>query len=93
MIGACTTAWDAAHQVIATMGDRFVLVRLATDDGSRRKAGLQAMANVGDESAMREELSAAARSLFAAAAALAAAALTRRSRKRKSGYCSTWPTS
>ena len=28
VIGAVTTAWDAAHQVVATMGDRFVLVRL-----------------------------------------------------------------
>jgi hypothetical protein len=24
VIGACTTAWDAAHQVVSTMGDRFV---------------------------------------------------------------------
>lgn len=27
VIGACTTAWDQAHGVIAAMGDRFVLVR------------------------------------------------------------------
>ena len=27
VIGACTTAWDQAHAVISTMGDRFVLVR------------------------------------------------------------------
>ena len=36
VIGACTTAWDAAHQVIATMGDRFLLVRLAADAKGRR---------------------------------------------------------
>ena len=28
VIGAVTTAWDTAHAVIATMGDRFVLVRI-----------------------------------------------------------------
>src|SRR5262245_8195302 len=27
LIGACTTAWDAAHGVIASMGDRFVIIR------------------------------------------------------------------
>jgi hypothetical protein len=27
VIGACTTAWDQAHSVIATMGERFVLIR------------------------------------------------------------------
>src|SRR5262249_55788225 len=31
VVGAVTTAWDAAHQVVATMGDRFLLVRLAAD--------------------------------------------------------------
>ena len=28
VIGAVTTAWDSAHAVIATMGDRFVLLRM-----------------------------------------------------------------
>jgi hypothetical protein len=58
VIGACTTAWDAAHQVIATMGDRFLLVRLAADAEGRRSAGLKAIRNVGSELAMRDELQA-----------------------------------
>lgn len=56
IIGAVTTAWDSAHQVIATMGDRFVLVRLTSGADERRAAGRQAMLNVGSEQAMREEL-------------------------------------
>lgn len=58
IIGACTTAWDAAHQVIATMGDRFLLVRLAADAKGRKAAGMQAMKNVNSEIRMRKELSA-----------------------------------
>jgi hypothetical protein len=27
VLGACTTAWDQAHSVIASMGDRFVCIR------------------------------------------------------------------
>lgn len=57
VIGACTTAWDRAHQVVGVMGDRFVLVRLASGE-SRRQAGLQAMRNVAHERAMRSELAA-----------------------------------
>ncbi len=38
IVGAVTTAWDAAHAVVATMGDRFVLMRSATNTG-RKKAG------------------------------------------------------
>ena len=37
VIGAVTTAWDTAHAVIASMGDRFVLVRW-THVGGRRPA-------------------------------------------------------
>jgi hypothetical protein len=55
VIGAVTTAWDAAYQVISTMGDRFVLVRLRSEN-HRRAAGRQAMANVSCETSMREEL-------------------------------------
>ena len=55
VIGAVTTAWDRAHQVISTMGDRFVLVRI--DSGTNRlAAGRQALGNVGAEQAMRAEL-------------------------------------
>jgi hypothetical protein len=68
VIGAVTTAWDAAHQVVSTMGDRFVLVRLRTGD-HRRAAGRQAMANVGDEVQMRSRLAEVTGKLLAAAAA------------------------
>jgi hypothetical protein len=59
ILGAVTTAWDAAHQVIATMGDRFLLVRLAADTTGRKAAGMQAMRNVNHETVMRAELAAA----------------------------------
>jgi len=68
VIGAVTTAWDAAHQVVSTMGDRFVLVRLRTG-GHRQAAGKQAMANVGGEVQMRGHLSDITGKLLAAAAA------------------------
>jgi hypothetical protein len=57
IVGAVTTAWDAAHAVVATMGDRFVLLRPKTNTG-RRRAGLGAIRNTGDEIAMRGELAA-----------------------------------
>ena len=56
IIGACTTAWDAAHQVVATMGDRWLIVRPRTSREARRTAGLQAMQNVSKEADMRDEL-------------------------------------
>jgi len=57
VIGACTTAWDRAHDVIAQMGDRFVLLRLDSSDIQGRKiAGYKAMANTGDEVKMRDAL-------------------------------------
>jgi hypothetical protein len=65
VIGAVTTAWDSAHQVVSVMGDRFALVRLGSDGAYRRRAGRQAMANVNHEKAMREELSAAVGKLLA----------------------------
>jgi hypothetical protein len=55
VIGACTTAWDHAHGVISTMGDRFVLIRSDSHKG-RITGGLRAMRNTGDETTMREEL-------------------------------------
>lgn len=68
LIGAVTTAWDSAHQVIATMGDRFALVRLesGTESGERRRAGRQAMRNVDSEVQMRRELAGATRALLVA---------------------------
>lgn len=55
VIGACTTAWDQAHSVIAAMGDRFVLVRSDSHKG-RMAAGLRAIRNTGNEAKMRAEL-------------------------------------
>jgi hypothetical protein len=55
VIGAVTTAWDAAHAVIATMGDRFLLLRIDSGQG-RVKSGLRAMGNIGQEVIMRKEL-------------------------------------
>jgi hypothetical protein len=72
VIGAVTTAWDAAHQVVSTMGDRFVLVRLRTGD-HRRAAGLQSMANVGAEVKMRSHLAEVTGKLLASAAGYVAA--------------------
>ena len=58
IIGAVTTAWDRAHDVIASMGDRFVLVRIDSTLG-RIAAGRQAIENTGREADMRLELAAA----------------------------------
>jgi hypothetical protein len=58
VIGAVTTAWDSAHSVVSMMGDRFVLVRIASKE-NRRAAGLQALRNVNHETTMRAELSTA----------------------------------
>ena len=58
IVAAVTTAWDAAHAVVATMGDRFALLRLRTSAG-RRQAGRGAIRNTGGETEMRQELAAA----------------------------------
>ncbi|MFI7426089.1 hypothetical protein ACIBPB_03805 [Micromonospora sp. NPDC049836] len=63
LIGAVTTAYDAAHGVISAMGDRFALVRMDSTSG-RREAGRQALANVGREVEMRTELETAASSIL-----------------------------
>lgn len=64
VIGAVTTAWDSAHQVVSTMGDRFVLVRLNSAE-NRLAAGRQAMRNVDAETDMRKQLSSAVGKLLA----------------------------
>ena len=56
VIGAVTTAWDRAHGVVASMGDRFVLVRMDSSVG-RQAAGRRAIGNTGSETEMRAELS------------------------------------
>lgn len=66
VIGAVTTAWDAAHAVIASMGDRFAIVRIDSSEAIGRAAGgRQAMANIGHEDQMRAELKAAAAGVLA----------------------------
>lgn len=58
LIGACTTAWDSAHAVVSSMGDRFVLIRSdSSNTRTRLTAGRQAIQNTGHESEMRRELS------------------------------------
>lgn len=57
VIGAVTTAWDKAHDVISSMGDRFVTLRMDSSTG-RIAAGRQAVKNTGDEERMRAELAA-----------------------------------
>lgn len=65
LVGAVTSAYDAAHSVIAAMGDRFALVRMdSADPDGRRSSGMQALANVGKEVLMRKELSACITELF-----------------------------
>lgn len=62
IVAACTTAWDAHREVVASMGDRFLVVRQRIE---RRGAGQQAIDNTGSEQAMRSELEAAVRDVLA----------------------------
>jgi hypothetical protein len=55
VMGACTTAWDTHHTVVASMGDRFVLVRIDSTEG-RLDAGTHALNSTGCEVTMRAEL-------------------------------------
>ena len=64
VIGAVTTAWDRAHDVIASMGDRFVLLRMDSGTG-RQAAGRKAIGNTGHEIEMRAELAAAVAGVLA----------------------------
>lgn len=63
VVGAVTTAWDKAHSVIASMGDRFVLVRMDSKKG-RQAAGRKAISNTGHETHMRLELTTAVKALM-----------------------------
>ncbi|MBA3884286.1 MAG: ArsR family transcriptional regulator [Acidobacteria bacterium] len=66
VIGACTTAWDTHHEVIASLGDRFIVVRLdSAQMEGRYAAGRRAIANTGHEETMRAELSAVVGGLLA----------------------------
>lgn len=70
VIGAVTTAWDRARDVIASMGDRFVIVRMDSHDG-RQAAGRRAIGNTGHEEQMRTDLAAAAAGVLAGMATTA----------------------
>jgi hypothetical protein len=75
VVGAVTTAWDQAHEVIASMGDRFVLVRMDSTQ-HRLVAGRRAIANTGNEEVMRAELAEAVAGLLAGLDPAAAVDLT-----------------
>ncbi|MFL6044852.1 MAG: bifunctional DNA primase/polymerase [Propionibacteriaceae bacterium] len=64
VIGAVTTKWDQAHDVIASMGDRFVLVRVDSTNG-RVAAGRKAIGNTGVEAQMRADLAGAVAGVIA----------------------------
>ena len=56
LIGGVTTAYDAKQAAIAKMGDRFLLVRLNSDDATHQASATQAGLNFGQEKRMRTEL-------------------------------------
>jgi hypothetical protein len=64
VVGAVTTAWDTAHAVISTMGDRFACIRIDSTK-NRMAAGRKAIGNSGDEPAMRAELAQAVAGVIA----------------------------
>jgi hypothetical protein len=70
LVGAVTTAWDSHHAVIASMGDRFALLRVDSGNSDARLfAGRQSLDNLGDEIEMRAALQHAAGGVIAGAAA------------------------
>ena len=64
VVGAVTTAWDAAHGVISVLGDRFILCRIDSKL-HRVEAGMRAIGNTGNEVEMRAELADAVGGLLA----------------------------
>ncbi len=76
VIGAVTTKWDKAHEVVSSMGDRFVLVRLDSTVG-RIASGRQAIGNAGTEEVMRAELAGVVGGLLATVDTSADLTLTR----------------
>ncbi|WP_151526079.1 hypothetical protein [Serinicoccus kebangsaanensis] len=60
VIGAVTTAWDAAHSVVSRYGDRFLIVRPNVEESEElAAAALRAAAAEGGLARMRAELTAA----------------------------------
>ena len=83
VVGACTTVWDRAHEVISTMGDRFVVVRMdSSRPRARFAAGQQAIENTGAEETMRRELSGAVGRVLAGMRPEAPTPLTDNERER-----------
>ncbi len=62
LVAGCTAAIDHAHAVMATMGERYLTVRVG--DGNSDALARRALSQVGHETAMRRELAAAVASLF-----------------------------
>lgn len=81
VVGAVTTAWDRAHDVISSMGDRFVVVRMDSTAG-RMPAGRRACRNTGDEIQMRAELAMAVGGLLGTVDPSHALALTETEQER-----------
>ena len=63
LIAGCTAAIDSFHGVMSVMGERFLLYRLPTIDPAKQAE--KALANAGQGRAMRAELAAVVRRLFA----------------------------
>ncbi len=63
LIAGCTPAIDSHHAVIGSMGERFVLYRLPATEADVQSR--RAMAHVGHEKAMRQELAVAASAVLA----------------------------
>lgn len=62
LLAGCTAAIDSYHQVVATMGERFLLYRLEAIDPQRQAR--QALKNTGKERQLRRELADAVQGLF-----------------------------
>lgn len=56
VIGAVTEKWDDSHAVVASMGDRFLLVRVPSDPDTLDAIADKAMENTGSEGEMRRGL-------------------------------------
>ena len=63
LVAGCTAAIDSYHGVMSVMGERFILYRLPTIDPAKQAE--RALDNTGKVRAMRAELAAVVRRLFA----------------------------
>jgi hypothetical protein len=86
LIGGCTPAIDLHHQVMAMMGERFVLVRIPSTDGEKQADS--AMEHIGRERKMREELRSAVCALFKSIGTRVAFEFDEAARKRMAALAS-----